>query len=1134
MPAANAPPKKAQGLVHRISSALLRVRPNSWLSAGVFSLLAFLVTILVALRETDPEASKLHQFKIGLPSLKYSPELNDDIFGIIAGLTGILILFYALFLRRWSYWVRHRWLPRLTAVVLILIVIISGMAYLYGARGIGRGYYVKLWDSYHYFLGPKYYKELGYFDLYTCTVQADMETQKVIKEKNRVRDLRNYGWLNARQVGEQTDCKALFSSQRWEQFKDDLAVYQKRSNLRKMIRDHGYNGTPFHAFIAGKVAQFFKATFTNLTYLSLFDALATLLMMFFVTRAFGWKIGFLFSIFFFINFSDRHYFIGGSYFRYLWMVTLGIGIAMLKEKRYGLSGFFLTTSAMLQVFPLLYFSGIGVKSLWGLIRERRLSKHYKRFIVVSIITALGFGLLSISHGKGLRNYQGFFSIMESHPELITRSRVGFRYNFLFRGEVKPSDPSYSTSKKIQELQELKPVIFTLAAIILAFGLIILVRLDDVEATVLGGFLIFFLWFGTVEYYYASTAVLVLLWHRRVGSAGGAFFLGLLFLIMGLIYIAWHQTRYLLFSNNTATSVLLTSYLLATLIYLAWDTRVFSDLSHFFGRIGGRGKGPEGEPRRHPVIAAAGVVIAFLITPTLLMIGWSCHKPDPSAVPSKPIKWAKGPVLVVGGDVNLGRRQNWITADQGPEAALVGVPQLKEADLAYANLESVIASAGVQGVDKGESASYYYRGRPEMLAVLSKAGIDVVGAGNNHSGDYGPSALMEQLKLMKEMNIGNAGTGKNRELACSPVFRRAGDLTVAFFSVDTLTPQFAATDNKAGTCYFPLKDPEIWKSFFETTITEARKVAHLVFIGIHWGANYKKTPRKAEMKIGHVLIDAGADGVLGTSAHVLQGVEVYKKRPILHDVGNLLFDFSPRSDDDSALFSLVLGQNGVKQIWITPLRVRYGFTQVAQGKRAQQILNDLRKQSKGMNTNLRIQGSQGVISLASTKSKHPNPTNPMLSNPEEGTIPHPLDIAPRECTVKKIPKKAVLTEPQKFGPFNLLGLHIENPIISKRRILWVETFWTIDHPVTKDYWIYERLSAPKVRSWRGEHEPCDWAWPTSRWVQGVIYRDRYGIRPPRKLVDAELDLKIGIRDMKNKKALGRVWKATKIQQKVLKN
>src|SRR5690606_34650243 len=114
------------------------------------------------------------------------------------------------------------------------------------------------------------------------------------------------------------------------------------------------------------------------------------------------------------------------------------------------------------------------------------------------------------------------------------------------------------------------------------------------------------------------------------------------------------------------------------------------------------------------------------------------------------------VIAWGGDVNLGRRLHYCAASgQGP---VLDVPALREADLAIVNLECVVSRIGRLGIRKGEAGPYYFRARPEMLGVLREAGVDVVTTANNHSGDYGPEALMDQERWLAAAGIGAAGAG----------------------------------------------------------------------------------------------------------------------------------------------------------------------------------------------------------------------------------------------------------------------------------------------------------------------------------------------------------------------------------------
>jgi poly-gamma-glutamate synthesis protein (capsule biosynthesis protein) len=50
------------------------------------------------------------------------------------------------------------------------------------------------------------------------------------------------------------------------------------------------------------------------------------------------------------------------------------------------------------------------------------------------------------------------------------------------------------------------------------------------------------------------------------------------------------------------------------------------------------------------------------------------------------------------------------------------------------------------------------------------------------------------------------------------------------------------------------------------------------------------PEKKFIEFAHALIDRGVDIVHGHSAHIFQGVEIYKKKLILYDTGDFIDDY----------------------------------------------------------------------------------------------------------------------------------------------------------------------------------------------------------------------------------------------------
>jgi UDP-N-acetylmuramyl pentapeptide synthase len=459
----------------------------------------------------------------------------------------------------------------------------------------------------------------------------------------------------------------------------------------------------------------------------------------------------------------------------------------------------------------------------------------------------------------------------------------------------------------------------------------------------------------------------------------------------------------------------------------------------------------------------------------------------------------------GGDVNLSRRQHYRLHELGgAHRMLCDIPVLREADLRIVNLECVVATVGEQGVDKDETAPYYYRARPEMLAVLTEAGVGMVATANNHSGDYGPDALMEQQGLLEAAGIAHAGSGPTLEAALRPAFGRAGGVRVALFSLDATQPRFAATAQRPGTAWLPLHEPAAWTATLVPRIEAARREADVVLVAVHWGDNLETEPSKAEIAVGRAIVDAGADAVLGTSAHVLQGIEVYRDRPILHDAGDLLFD-SVRDDfGDSGVFSLLLGPRGVEEVVFTPIGVGFGFSRQREGDEAVALGARFAAQCRALGTQMApLPGGRCAVRLSPPERAAVRPAfraQPAAQAFRPAPVVGPVRAPRPEWTVDEVPADARIT-PLQLGPLRLVGLRCAPRQIAGRRLLWVESFWTADAPVADDLRVQFRalpMRSTRMPAWGAsmDHDPCDWMWPTSRWEPGRIYHDRYGLRPPR--------------------------------------
>ena len=79
---------------------------------------------------------------------------------------------------------------------------------------------------------------------------------------------------------------------------------------------------------------------------------------------------------------------------------------------------------------------------------------------------------------------------------------------------------------------------------------------------------------------------------------------------------------------------------------------------------------------------------------------------------------------------------------------------------------------------------------------------------------------------------------------------------------------------------------------------------IVIASFHWGSEYRDDFTGEQRTIGRAAIKAGADIVVGTHPHIVQGIEAYQDSYILYSLGNLVFGGNVDPDDRDAYLARV--------------------------------------------------------------------------------------------------------------------------------------------------------------------------------------------------------------------------------------
>lgn len=213
------------------------------------------------------------------------------------------------------------------------------------------------------------------------------------------------------------------------------------------------------------------------------------------------------------------------------------------------------------------------------------------------------------------------------------------------------------------------------------------------------------------------------------------------------------------------------------------------------------------------------------------------------------------------------------------------PLLKQADITIGNLECVVGTTG-----KAEEKNFVLRAHPRVLPLIKKY-FNAVSLANNHTGDYGPQALSNMLDLLDGAGIKYFGAGKEIRSAHEPIIFDIKDKRIAVLGYDIFLPRsFEALDDRPGTAWGD-------DDYIIADIQKAKKVhkADIVITYPHWGWEGEKQASAEQVRLAHLMIDSGADAVVGGHPHVTQNIENYKGKPIFYSLGNFIFDGFDTSD-----------------------------------------------------------------------------------------------------------------------------------------------------------------------------------------------------------------------------------------------
>lgn len=242
-------------------------------------------------------------------------------------------------------------------------------------------------------------------------------------------------------------------------------------------------------------------------------------------------------------------------------------------------------------------------------------------------------------------------------------------------------------------------------------------------------------------------------------------------------------------------------------------------------------------------------------------------------------------LTFGGDCVLGsdyrkegKAESFDTAvaERGMAWPFSGVRHIfAQDDLSLVNLEVVL-----QEDDQGfKRRQHNFRGHPGYTDILKLGSVESVNLANNHHIDYQAAGRQSTLEALDTAGLRYSGYGH------LDVFIKNG-VKIGFGGIRETT--------------YRQKPGQVAED-----ISKLREMgAHYIVYSMHFGKEYSPTHNELQTKMARQAIDLGADLIIGTHPHVVQGLEKYNGGLILYSLGNLVFGGNHHLTEFDALLARV--------------------------------------------------------------------------------------------------------------------------------------------------------------------------------------------------------------------------------------
>lgn len=375
-------------------------------------------------------------------------------------------------------------------------------------------------------------------------------------------------------------------------------------------------------------------------------------------------------------------------------------------------------------------------------------------------------------------------------------------------------------------------------------------------------------------------------------------------------------------------------------------------------------------------------------------------------------------LVVAGQtlIKIDPRQSW----EKPFGSIR--PIIQSADVGFTNFEMavngqdnqcnvpqdyvlVLGEPRISRQDRPGNTSNPHAVQVSVMEFLSSMGFNLMSLANNHIWDLGECGVEATRAAAKLYGVTYAGAGGSVEEAVAPAYLKVRNTMIALVAATTSHDEKDLLTGEVNGVWTGHQDD--WDRNI-AAVEEASRNADVVifyqhfqidvdeFAGLRDGESTEDghirvdDVKKWQEDFAKAVIDAGASVYIGHGHRGFDGIEIYKGRPLLRQLGGFAYQgLNPNIGNYDVHFAwwgllanMTISGGSIQSIQMIPLDIdeggeyvgaystvefltRRGFAEVATGTLATEILERFRTLSEEYGTEVKIKGERAFIDLSDT-------------------------------------------------------------------------------------------------------------------------------------------------------------------------